>query len=352
VRTLTYGRALCEGMMQAMEADESVYLIGQGVNSPWYVGATTKGIFDKFGPERVIDTPVSENGVTGIAIGSAMAGMKPVVIHPRMDFMLLAVEQLAGQAANWNYMFSGQVSVPVTIRSIVNRGGEQAAQHSQALQAMYAHIPGLKVVMPATARDAKGLLVAAIRDPNPVIFIDDRWLYDVEGDVPERLFAGEIGKAKVLRRGSHVSVAATSYMVQESLLAAEELALEGIGVEVVDVRTVRPLDEETILESIARTGHLVVADAAWSMCGVSAEIAAVAACRGLRDLRAPVERVTLPPCPAPMCKTHEAAYYPRARHVTAAVRAVLSEDSRRPIQTAAEPVDQARGSASRGMSAV
>jgi pyruvate dehydrogenase E1 component beta subunit len=310
-----------------MDADATVFLIGQGVNSPWYVGNTTEGVYDRFGPQRVIDTPVSENGVTGLAIGASMAGMKPVVIHPRMDFMLLAAEQLIGQAANWNYMFDGQVNVPVTIRSIVNRGGEQAAQHSQALQAMYAHIPGLKVVMPATPRDAKGLLIAAIHDPNPVVFIDDRWLYGVEGEVPERYFAEEIGRAKVLRRGTDVSVVATSYLVQESLAAAERLAEAGVSVEVVDLRTVRPLDEETVLESLARTHRLVVADTGWSMCGISAEVAALAACRGMYDLWAPVERVTLPCCPAPMCQPHETAYYPRASQVVAAVYRVLGANA-------------------------
>ena len=326
LRILSYAEALCEAMDQEMSADPRVYLIGQGVNSPWYVGSSTKGLFDKFGPERVIDTPVSENGVTGAAIGSAMAGMRPVVIHPRMDFMLLAVEQIVGQAANWLYMFDGKVAVPVTIRPIINRGGEQAAQHSQALHAMYAHIPGLKVVMPATARDAKGLLIAAIRDPNPVIFIDDRWLYGVCDEVPEEPFAEEIGKAKVLRPGKDVSVVAVSYMVQEALAAAEQMAQEGVSVEVVDVRTVRPLDEQAIVETVSRTHRLVVADSGWSMCGISAEIVAVAACRALGELQAPPERVTLPACPAPMCQPQEQAYFPRSKDIVKAIQSVL--DSR------------------------
>ncbi|MCY3022087.1 MAG: pyruvate dehydrogenase complex E1 component subunit beta [Planctomycetota bacterium] len=329
-RMLSYGAALAEALMQEMERDPAVYLIGQGVNSPWYVGNSTKGILERFGPERVIDTPVAENAETGIAIGSAMCGMKPVVIHPRMDFCLLALEQIVSQAANWSYMFDGQVSVPVCIRPIINRGGEQAAQHSQALHAHYAHIPGLKVVMPATARDAKGLLIAAIRDPNPVVFIDDRWLYAVEGDVPEEPFAEEIGVAKVLREGKDLSIVAVSYLVQESLKAADQLAAQGISAEVLDVRTVRPLDERTILESLARTGRMVVADSGWSMCGVSAEIAALAAGPGFGYLRAPVERVTLPPCPAPMCKPHEEAYFPRARHVVAAALRVAGVKAARP----------------------
>lgn len=310
--------------MQEMEADPAVYLIGQGVNSPWYVGNSTRGIFERFGKERVIDTPVAENGVTGIAIGSALCGMRPVVIHPRMDFCLLAVEQIISQAANWAYMFDGQVSVPICIRPIINRGGEQAAQHSQAFHAMYAHIPGLKVVMPATPRDAKGLFIAAIRDPNPVVFIDDRWLYTVEGAVPEEPFAEELGVARVLREGRDASVVAVSYLVQEALVAAGKLEEEGISVEVLDVRTLRPLDEGAILDSISKTGRLVVADSAWSWCGISAEIAALAAGPGFGLLKAPVERVTLPPCPAPMCKPHEEAYYPRWPQIAQAVQRVHS----------------------------
>jgi pyruvate dehydrogenase E1 component beta subunit len=185
-------------------------------------------------------------------------------------------------------------------------------------------LPGLKVVMPATARDAKGLFIAAIRDPNPVIFIDDRWLYEVEGDVPAAPFAEPIGRAQILRPGRDVTVVGVSYMVQEALRAAEALAGEGIQAEVVDVRTIRPLDEETILASLARTHRLVVADSGWSMCGISAEVAAVAAGSGFAELRAPVERVTLPPCPAPMCRSHEALYYPRAPQVVAAVRRALA----------------------------
>jgi pyruvate dehydrogenase E1 component beta subunit len=306
-----------------MAADDRVYLIGQGVNSPWYVGTSTEGIYDKYGPDRVIDTPVSENGVTGAAVGSAMVGMRPVVVHPRMDFMLLAVEQIIGQAANWHYMFDGQVSVPITIRAIINRGGEQAAQHSHALQAMFAHIPGLKVVMPATAQDAKGLLIGSIRDPNPVMFIEDRWLYESDGEVPEEPFEVPLGKAAVHRRGSDVTVVAASYMVLEALQAADTLAKEGLEIEVVDLRTVRPIDEETILRSISKTHRLVVADSGWSMCGISAEVCAIAASRGFHDLSAPIQRVTLPACPAPMCRVHEEAYFPRAADICKAITAVM-----------------------------
>lgn len=321
-RELAYGLAINEALRQMMEADSSVFLLGQGVNSPWYVGNTTTGLKDQFGPERVFDTPVSENAVTGAAIGAALAGMRPVVIHPRMDFALLAVEQIFNQAANWHYMFGGKVSVPVVIRPIINRGGEQAAQHSQALQAMYAHVPGLKVVMPSTAYDAKGLLITSILDDNPVIYIDDRWLYTHTGDVPEEIYQVPIGQAAIRRAGRDVTVAATSWMVIEALKAAQELAQAGIEVEVIDLRSLKPLDEETLLASVAKTGRLVVADAAWLTCGFAAEVAARVAGDGFEYLKAPIVRVALPDTPAPMSSSLEKAYYRTAADIVRAVKQV------------------------------
>ena len=184
MRKLSYSLAINEALHQMMDSDPSVFLIGQGVKSPWYVGNTAKGLLEKFGPERVIDTPVSENAITGTAVGAALAGMRPVVVHPRVDFMMYAMDPVINEAANWHYMFGGKSSVPVVIWGIINRGGEQAAQHSQSLHALFAHVPGLKVVMPSTPYDAKGLMVAAIKDDNPVIYMDDRWLYNLEGEVP------------------------------------------------------------------------------------------------------------------------------------------------------------------------
>jgi acetoin:2,6-dichlorophenolindophenol oxidoreductase subunit beta len=322
-RLLDYGSALNEAFTQLMERDEHVMLIGQGLYSPWYVGNSMVQLEHKFGSERVIDCPVSENATTGIAIGAAMVGMRPVMVHPRMDFMLLATDQILNQAAKFHYMFGGKVSVPVVIRGIVNRGGEQAAQHSQALQSLYMHIPGLKVVMPATAYDAKGMLIASVLDDDPVVFIDDRWLYTTTDEVPEEFYSVPLGKGAVRRSGSDVTVVATSYMVREALSAAETLAAEGVEVEVVDPRTLRPLDEELILESVRRTGRLVVADAAWRMCGAAAEIAAIVAEKGFRSLKAPVRRVTLTDAPAPCSTSLEREYYPTAADVVSAVRTTL-----------------------------
>jgi pyruvate dehydrogenase E1 component beta subunit len=253
-----------------------------------------------------------------------MAGMRPVMVHPRMDFMVLATDQILNQAAKAHYMFGGAVNVPVVIRGIINRGGEQAAQHSQALQSMYMHIPGLKVVMPSTAYDAKGLLISSVYDGNPVIYIDDRWLYSRKDAVPEALYKVPLGKGVVHRAGGDVTIVATSYMNVEALEAARRLAEEGIECEVVDPRTLKPLDEQIIYDSVAKTGHLVIADAAWRMCGASAEIAALVAENAFDALRAPIQRVTLAEAPAPSASPLEQAYYPWADDVVAAVRRTLN----------------------------
>jgi len=306
-----------------MAADPAVFLIGQGVNSPWYVGNTAQGLRERFGDGRVIDTPVSENAMTGAAVGAALAGMRPVVVHPRMDFMFYAFDPIINEAANWYYMNGGRLPVPVVFWGIINRGGEQAAQHSQSLHGMFAHVPGLKVVMPASPCDAKGLMVAAIRDQNPVVFIDDRWLYRLEEPVPEEIYAVEIGRARIARVGTDVTITASSFMVQESLRAAELLAREGIETEVIDLRTIKPLDEEALIASVKKTGRIVVADGGWRSFGVAAEIAALAAERAFSSLRAPVARVTLPDCPAPASAALENAYYRKSTDIIQAVRGVL-----------------------------
>jgi len=324
MRKISYAEAIREAFGQMLASDPRVFVIGQGVWSPWYVGTSMKDLDKEFGKDRVIDTPVSENGITGVAIGAALAGMRPIVVHPRMDFMVLATDQIVNEAANWHYMCGGKVSVPIVIRPIINRGGEQAAQHSQALQAWFMHVPGLKVVMPSTPYDAKGLLIAAINDGNPVMYIDDRWLYNEVGEVPEKPYAVPIGKGIVRREGDDVTVVATSYMVLEATKAAAHLEKEGIDIELIDVRSLKPLDEELIFQSVKKTGRLVIADAAWRTCGAAAEIAARVAENAFDYLKAPIVRVTLPDAPAPMSCTLEKAYYVHAEHIVAAVKKVLS----------------------------
>jgi len=324
-RKLKYALAINEALHQVMGQDPTVFLIGQGVKSPWYVGSTAKGLLDRFGPKRVIDTPVSENGVTGAAVGAALAGMRPVVVHPRMDFMMYALDPIINEAANWCYMFGGKASVPVVFWGIINRGGEQAAHHSQALHAFFAHVPGLKVVMPATPADAKGLMVAAIRDDNPVVFIDDRWLHAEEGEVPESLYEVPIGKAKVAREGADVTVVAFSGMVKAAMEAAQRLEKEGIGVEVLDLRTVKPIDMKTVIGSVRKTGRAVVVDVGWKSFGVSAEISASIQEQAFSSLRHPVVRLALPDAPAPASRTLEDAYYPGVRGVELAVFRALGK---------------------------
>ena len=273
-RKLSYSLAINEALAQMMERDASVCLVGQGVKSPWYVGNTCRGLLEKFGPERVVDTPVSENAMTGLAVGAALANMRFVVVHPRVDFMMYGMDPIINEAANWCYMSGGKSSVPVVIWGIMNRGGSQAAQHSQALQGLFTHIPGLKVVTPSTPYDAKGLMIAAIQDNNPVIYIDDRWLYDTEGEVPLDIYTVPIGKGVVRRVGKDVTAVTSSYMVQETLGAAQDLAQEKIDVEVLDLRSLKPLDDDLLFSSVKKTGRLVVIDAAWKTGGVAAEIAA------------------------------------------------------------------------------
>ena len=323
-RKLLFSLAINEALHQVMSCDKSVFLIGQGVRSPWYVGNTAEGLLERFGPERVIDTPVSENAITGSAIGAAIVGMRPVVVHPRVDFMMYALDPIINEAANWHYMFGGKVSVPVVIWGIINRGGEQAAQHSQALHALFAHIPGLKVVMPSTPYDAKGLMVAAIKDDNPVIYIDDRWLYEIEGEVPEEMYEVPIGRATIRRKGKDVTLAATSYMVHNAMQAAEELAGHGIEVEILDIRSIKPLDKELLLASVKKTGRLVIADGGWKTCGIAAEISSIVCEEAFGHIKSPVIRVTLPDVPAPASSALEKVYYPDSGSIVQAVQKVLS----------------------------
>jgi pyruvate dehydrogenase E1 component beta subunit len=271
----------------------------------------------------VVDTPVSENAMTGAAIGAALAGMRSIVVHPRMDFMLYAIDPIINEAANWHYMNGGKLPVPSVIWGVINRGGEQGAQHSQALQAMFAHVPGLKVVMPATPYDAKGLMISAVQENNPVIFIDDRWLYNLEDVVPDKFYSVPIGKGAIRREGNDVTVVAISYLVQEALQAADALALEGINIEVIDPRTIKPLDFDLIHQSIKKTGRLIVADGGWKTCGIAAEITALAAERAFCDLKAPVVRVALPDIPAPASRTLEEVYYPRSKEICDAVKSFI-----------------------------
>lgn len=323
LRTLSYADAIREAHAQLLASDPDVFVFGQGLWSPWYVGSSMRDLDVEFGRDRVLDSPVSENATTGAAVGAALAGMRPIVVHPRMDFMLLAVDPIVNQAANWSYLFAGKRGVSVVIRAIVNRGGEQGAQHSQAMQAMFMHIPGMKVVMPATAYDAKGLLIEAVYDGNPVMYIDDRWLYGATSDVPEEMYRVPIGKAAIRRPGTDVTIVATSFMVSESVKAAADLEASGIEAEIIDLRSIKPWDKDAVLASVRRTGALVVTDTGWKTAGVAAEIVATVADEAFEALRAPTRRVCLPDTPAPTSAALERIYYHHASDIVAAVKAVV-----------------------------
>jgi len=249
--------------------------------------------------------------------------MKSIVVHPRVDFAIYAMDPIINQAANWHYMNGGRASAPVVFWLIVNRGGEQAAQHSQALHALFAHIPGLKVVMPSTAYDAKGLMIAAVNDPNPVVFIDDRWLYSQEDVVPENMYEIPIGKGAIRKEGKDVTLVSYSYMAIESHKAALQLQQEHTDVELIDLRSIKPYDLQIITDSVRKTGRLVIADGGWRTSGFAAEIAAAAAENMFQYLKAPVKRVTLPDAPAPAARTLEEAYYPTSENIIQSIKEIL-----------------------------
>ena len=321
---MQYGDAIREGFQYLLADDPSVLVIGQGLWSPWYVGNTMRDLEHEFGKSRVIDTPVSELACTGAAIGAAMSGYRTIVTHPRVDFALLAVDQMVNQAAKWNSMFGGQSSVPVVFRLIVNRGGEQGAQHSQSLYSWFAHIPGLRVVTPATPADARDLLIAATLSDDPVVYIDDRWLYDLDADIgpPVPVDLDKI-EPKVLREGNDVTLVGFSWSTRLVSEAADQLALDGIAAEVIDLRVLNPLRLHTVMASVAKTGRLVVAEGDWSSCGVAAEVI----CQCITELgpsafSSPPVRINLAPAPAPTSRPLEASYYPTVDDVVRAARKV------------------------------
>jgi len=322
-REITFAEAIREATDQCMESDPSVYIMGLGVPDPKGIFGTTVGLQEKYGDHRVLDIPVSENAMTGVAIGSAIRGMRPILSHQRIDFMLLSLDQVINNAAKWHYMFDGKMRVPLVIRLIIGRGWGQGPQHSQSLQALFAHIPGLKVVMPTTPNDAKGLLVSSIEDDNPVIYLEHRWLHHVFGEVPEEKFCVPLGKASVLKEGKDVTIVSTSHMALESYRAAKILQERGVDVEVIDLRTIKPLDEETILESVRKTGKLVVADGGWKFLGLSAEIIALATEKVFKHLKAAPCRVTFPDIPTPTSKALSNEFYPRVVNIINAVNKVL-----------------------------
>lgn len=327
MRKIKYHQAISEGICQAMERDPNVFVAGIAVDYPSGIFGTTDEALKKFGPERVFDTPAMENAFTGICLGAAAMGKRPIMVHARNDFMFLAFDQLINLGAKWNYMYGGNAGqVPIVVRAVVGKGWGQGATHSQSLQAPLAHFPGLTVLMPATARDAKGLILSACRHNGPVVIIENRALYNIEGEVEEGPVETPIGKAAVLREGTDLTVVATSLMVQEAIEAARELERHGVSVEIVDLRSIRPLDEATVLKSVRKTGRVIVADTSWEMCGVASEIAALCVEKAFSSLKGPVRRLALPNCPAPVSLALEQAFYPKASTIARLALGLVGAD--------------------------
>ncbi|OGR84974.1 MAG: acetoin dehydrogenase [Elusimicrobia bacterium RIFCSPLOWO2_01_FULL_54_10] len=322
-RELKYNQAISEAHVQSMDRDPSVFLMGVGIADPSGLFGTTLEARKKFGLKRVFDTPMSENTLTGVGVGAAMCGMRPVLIHARNDFLLLTADQIINHAAKWSYMAGGKLKVPFLIRAIIGRGWGQAAQHSQSLQSLFAHIPGLQVIMPVTPHDAKGMILQAMQSNMTTVCIEHRWLYEKTGPVPEEHYTVPFGKGRIVKEGKDVTIVAISHMVLEAMTAVDELSKAGINAELIDLRSIRPLDESMILSSLKKTGRLMIVDTGWKTCGISAEIAALAAEKGLRDLKEPVVRLTIPEVPTPCSPALEALYYPTPKDIASAAEALV-----------------------------
>jgi len=319
-RTLTYVDALNEGMRQAMEEDERVFLFGLDVDDHKAIQGSTRGLVDRFGPDRVFTTPLSEDAMTGLAIGAAVAGMRPIHTHIRMDFLMLGMNQIVNMASKYHYMYGGAASVPMVVRSMIGKSWGQGAQHSQGLHALFMHIPGLKVVAPSNAHDAKGLMIAAVRDNNPVMFVEHRLLYPTEAFVAEEPFEVPFGTARVIREGGDVTLVGVSNMVNECLRAAELLHEEGIEATVLDPVTLIPLDYDRIAAEASRTGHVLVVDNGWTCCGASAEILADLAERGVP---AKMKRMGFAPTTCPTSPALEQLFYPNPATIAQAAHQML-----------------------------
>jgi acetoin:2,6-dichlorophenolindophenol oxidoreductase subunit beta len=314
-RQLTMAEAVREALAQEMRRDARVFLLGEDVAEAGTPFKVLKGLVEEFGPERVMDTPISEAGFTGIALGAAMTGMRPVVDLMFGDFLFLALDQIANQAAKVHYMSGGKLSAPLVIRTTLGASRRSAAQHSQSLHAIVSHIPGLKVALPATPYDAKGLMKSAIRDGNPVVIFEDKMMYTVKGDVPEDDYTIPFGKAEVKRSGGDITLVATSSMVYVALAAAELLARSGISAEVIDPRTTVPLDAETLVRSVTKTGRAMVIDEGYQSYGVTGEIASVITEGAFYHLDAPVKRVGAMDVPIPFSPALEDLTVPTAEKV-------------------------------------
>ena len=324
MREITYAEAVREAMTQEMERDKSVFLIGEDVGAYGGAFGVSFGMLEKFGPERVVDTPITELGIAGAATGAALIGMRPIAEIMFMDFMTLASEQLVNQAAKLRFMFGGHATVPMVLRTPAGSGTGAASHHSQSLENWFVHVPGLKVVMPSTPYDVKGLLISSIRDNNPVVFVEHKLLYKVKGPVPEEAYAIPLGRADVKRAGRDLTIVATSIMVSRSLQAAEALAKEGIEAEVVDPRTLKPLDLDALVQSVKRTGRVLIVHEAAKTGGYGGELAAeLAESEAFGYLDAPIVRLAGRDMPIPYNRNLEIHTVPQVEDIVAKARELV-----------------------------
>lgn len=319
--SFTYAEAILSGFEYLLDNHDEVFIIGQGLWSPWYVGKTMDNLEIRFGKERIIDTPVSESACTGAAVGASIIGMKPIVIHPRMDFMLYALDSIVNEAAKWSSMFGGQSNAGLTVRGIINRGGEQGAQHSQALHSWFSHIPGLRVVMPYSVQDARDLLISSVISDDPVIYIDDRWLYEsVDILKPYEFKDINLEIPKKISEGKDLTIVGIGYTNQICLRALDILNSSDISADIIDMRILNPMRLEVVFESIKKTRRLLVVDGGWPTCGVASEIIAAASEKlPINTFIHPPKRVTLTNAPAPTSFVLEKDYYPNQEKVIKAI---------------------------------
>jgi acetoin:2,6-dichlorophenolindophenol oxidoreductase subunit beta len=324
-RTLTYVAAVVEAQAQMLREDPNVFIAGEDVALYGGVFGTTRGLLKEFGPERVIDTPISESGLMGLGVGAAATGLRPIIEIMFMDFVGVCMDQIVNQLAKMKYMFGGKATLPVTVRTMFGGGRNMAAQHSQSLEAWFCHVPGLKVVMPSNPYDAKGLLISAIRDDNPVIICDHKTLLGMKGDVPEEPYEVPLGKARIARAGTNFTIVATGRMVGESISAAEMLTADGLDVEVIDPRTLQPFDIETVATSVRKTHRALVAHEAVRFGGIGGEFVAQIQEEAFDYLDAPIGRVGAPFSPVPFSPPLEKAYIPTAQTIADEVRRILGK---------------------------
>ena len=325
-RELSYSAALREATEFCMDEDRRVILMGLGVSDPKAVFGTVEGLLERFGPNRVIEVPTSEAANAGIAVGAALSGLRPIMVHQRVEFALLSIDAMVTQSANWHFMTAGHQKIPSVTRLIIGRGWGQGPQHSQSLESWFAHIPGLKVVAPATPSDAKGLFIESCRDDTPVVFLESRWVHSTVGPVPTGPYSTSIGKAKIVREGSDLTIIAYSFATVEALLAADALAAQGVSAEVIDLRSLRPLDIGTVIESVGRTQRMLCADLGWSEFGISSEVISQVAMAGI-PLKSPPRRCGVAAAPIASTPALANASYPGVRGIFSGAMTLLGRPS-------------------------